>query len=143
MCPGIPRRVRGGGGWRGGRQGTRKERAGQVNEGLTTRPRTTRGRRRNESRTRNDNASPVVPHQSREREREREGLKLQPLVENLQRAGSGASLNTLFHNSCYDIYPCSFASTGYPSLFLRFSRARLAPYPRREISAWPSVSGSR
>lgn len=42
-----------------------------------------------------------------------EGLKLQPLVENLQQAGTGASLNTLFHNSCYDM--SSTPSSANPS----------------------------
>lgn len=42
-----------------------------------------------------------------------EGLKLQPLVENLQ-SDPAASLNTLFHNSRYNIYICIRVSHPFP-----------------------------
>lgn len=80
-----------------------------------------RGRRNERPYERNDNAGrPAV-----------RGFKtLQPLVENLQRAGSGASLNTLFHNSCYGVYIYIYVSFhGYDdpsSFFLSRFRERFS-----------------
>lgn len=72
-----------------------------------------RGRRNERPYERNDNAGrPAV-----------RGFKtLQPLVENLQRAGSGASLNTLFHNSCYGVYIYMYPFTVTTTLPPSFSR---------------------
>lgn len=70
---------------------------------------------------------------------------LQPLVENLQRAGSGASLNTLFHNSCYGV--CIYIYI-LPPFFLSRFRERFSSLTwnyiallgggRGGASVWPS-----